>query len=102
MTGLQAIFHHPYGLQHNQKREDNKESFVAAVGPHDAHDGHRQQNKNKAQSGEDSWREHVELQSFVSGPLPHFMRKMAIKTFPRRLSQSSGTYKVASWSPKGC
>ena len=63
-----------YGLQHNQKREDNKESFVAAVGPHDAHDGHRQQNKNKAQSGEDSWREHVELQSFVSGPLPHFMR----------------------------
>ena len=55
------------GLQHNQKREDNNESFVADVGPHDAHDGHRQQNKNKAQSGDDSWREHVELQSVVSG-----------------------------------
>jgi len=46
-------------------RHSRTKCAVAAVGPQDAQDGRRQQNKNEAHNGEDSWREHVELQSFV-------------------------------------
>jgi hypothetical protein len=67
-----------HGLQNKRKRDYNIENFVADVGPQYAHDSRRQQNKNKAYNGEDSWREHVQLQSFVSGPLPHFRPEMAI------------------------
>jgi len=56
-------------------RHSRTKCAVAAVGPQDAQDGRRQQNKNETHNGEDSWREHVELQSFASEPLPHFQKR---------------------------
>jgi hypothetical protein len=60
------------GLEYNEERNDNNEDFVAEVGSHDSYDSRKQQNKNNAHNGEDSWREHVEPQSFISEALPHF------------------------------